>query len=98
MPTAGASIAILRQELARQQAAGQAAGQPAVSVDTKKKELVGAFKNGGSDYRPKGDPRRVKVHDVEDKALGKVVPYGVYDVTADEVSPRVSLAAPAPDH
>jgi Rhodopirellula transposase DDE domain len=64
--------------------AAQAAGQPVISVDTKKKELVGAFKNGGSDYRPKGDPRRVKVHDFEDKALGKVVPYGVYDVAADE--------------
>ena len=64
--------------------AAQAAGQPVVSVDTKKKELVGAFKNGGSEYRPKGDPRRVKVHDFEDKALGKVVPYGVYDVAADE--------------
>ena len=47
-----------------------------ISVDTKKKELIGNFKNGGSDYRPKGDPHRVKVHDFEDKALGKVVPYG----------------------
>ena len=61
----------------------QAAGQPVISVDTKKKELVGNFKNGGSDYRPKGDPQRVKVHDFEDKALGKVVPYGVYDVGAN---------------
>ena len=57
--------------------------QPVVSVDTKKKELVGNFKNGGSDYRPKGDPLRVAVHDFEDKDLGKVVPYGVYDVTAN---------------
>ena len=63
--------------------AAQAAGQPVISVDTKKKELVGNFKNGGSDYRPKGDPRLVKVHDFEDKALGKVVPYGVYDVGAN---------------
>jgi Rhodopirellula transposase DDE domain len=47
--------------------AAQAAGQAVVSVDTKKKELVGEFKNGGSDYRPKGDPRRVKVHDFLDK-------------------------------
>ena len=61
----------------------QAAGQPVISVDTKKKELVGNYKNGGSDYRPKGDPRRVKVHDFEDKELGKVVPYGVYDVAAN---------------
>ena len=63
--------------------AAQAKQQPVVSVDTKKKELVGNFKNGGSDYRPKGQPRRVNVHDFEDKQLGKVVPYGVYDVTAN---------------
>jgi len=62
----------------------QAEGQPVISVDTKKKELVGNFKNGGSDYRPKGDPRRVNVHDFADKKLGKVVPYGVYDVAANE--------------
>jgi len=63
--------------------AAQAAGQPVISVDTKKKELVGNYKNGGSDYRPKGEPERVKVHDFVDKKLGKVVPYGVYDVTAN---------------
>ena len=63
--------------------ATQAAKQPVISVDTKKKELVGNFKNGGTDYRPKGDPRRVNVHDFEDKELGKVVPYGIYDVTAN---------------
>jgi hypothetical protein len=63
--------------------AAQAAGQPVISVDTKKKELIGNFKNGGSDYRPKGDPIGVKVHDFEDKALGKVVPYGVYDIGAN---------------
>jgi hypothetical protein len=63
--------------------AAQAKKQPVISVDTKKKELVGNFKNGGTDYRPKGDPRRVNVHDFEDKKLGKVVPYGVYDVTAN---------------
>ena len=73
--------------------AAQAAGQPVVSVDTKKKELVGEFKNGGSDYRPKGDTRRVKVHDFEDKALGKVVPYGVYDVVADEGWVSVGITA-----
>ena len=64
--------------------AAQAKGQPVISVDTKKKELVGNYKNGGTDYRPKGDPKRVKVHDFEDKELGKVAPYGVYDVAADE--------------
>ena len=63
--------------------AAQTAGQPVISVDTKKKELIGNYRNGGTDYRPKGDPRRVKVHDFEDKELGKVVPYGVYDVTAN---------------
>ncbi len=63
--------------------AAQAAGQPVISVDTKKKELIGNYRNGGTDYRPKGDPRRVKVHDFEDKELGKVVPYGVYDVGAN---------------
>ena len=63
--------------------AAQAAGQPVISVDTKKKELIGNFKNGGSDYRPKGDPHRVNTHDFQDKELGKVVPYGVYDVGAN---------------
>jgi hypothetical protein len=63
--------------------AAQAAGQPVISVDTKKKELVGNFKNGGSDYRPKGEPVRVNVHDFEDKTLGKVVPYGIYDIAAN---------------
>ena len=62
----------------------QQRGQPVISVDTKKKELIGNFKNGGSDYRRKGNPLRVNVHDFEDKTLGKVAPYGVYDVTANE--------------
>jgi len=55
-------------------------GEPAISVDTKKKELVGNFKNGGRELRPKGDPERVRVHDFEIKELGKAAPYGVYDV------------------
>jgi hypothetical protein len=63
--------------------AAQAADQPVISVDTKKKELVGNYRNGGSDWQPKSDPKRVKVHDFEDKKLGKVAPYGVYDITAD---------------
>jgi len=63
--------------------AAQAAGHPVISVDTKKKELVGNYRNGGSDYRPKSDPSRVKVHDFVDKEKGKVAPYGVYDVTAN---------------
>ena len=73
--------------------AAQAAGEPVVSVDTKKKELVGDFKNGGTDYRPKGDPCRVRVHDFEDKQLGKVAPYGVYDVAADEGWVSVGITA-----
>ena len=71
----------------------QAAGEPVISVDTKKKELVGNYKNGGTDYRPKGDPARVKVHDFEDKKLGKVAPYGVYDVTADEAWVSIGITA-----
>src|SRR6266481_3386483 len=63
--------------------AAQAAGQPVISVDTKKKELVGNYRNAGSDWRPKGDPKRVNVHDFADKELGKVAPYGVYDIAAD---------------
>ncbi len=59
----------------------QAAGQPVVSVDTKKKELLGCYKNAGSDYRPRGRPQRVKVHDFPDQELGKAIPYGVYDIT-----------------
>lgn len=60
------------------------AGQPAVSVDAKKKELVGDFHNGGQEYRPKGQPAKVRVHDFEDKALGKAIPYGVYDLASNE--------------
>lgn len=63
--------------------ATQAAGQPVISIDTKKKELVGAYKNGGSDYRPEGRPDKVKVHDFVDKDLGKAIPYGVYDIAAN---------------
>lgn len=58
-------------------------GQPVVSVDTKKKELVGDFKNGGREWRPHGDPEPVRVYDFVDKALGKANPYGVYDPTAN---------------
>lgn len=60
--------------------AALAAGQPAISVDTKKKELVGDFKNNGRDYRPKGDPEKVRVHDFKMPELGRAAPYGVYDI------------------
>jgi Rhodopirellula transposase DDE domain len=64
--------------------AAQGRGEPVASVDTKKNELIGNFKNAGADDRPKGEPLRVNVHDFEDKRLGKVAPNGVYDVTANE--------------
>ena len=57
--------------------------QPVVSVDTKKKELIGEYRNGGREWRPKGRPEQVKVHDFVDKTLGKAIPYGIYDVTRD---------------
>jgi hypothetical protein len=62
----------------------QAAGEPVISVDTKKKELVGDFKNGGRELRPKGKPELVRTHDFAIPELGKVAPYGVYDVAANE--------------
>jgi hypothetical protein len=58
----------------------QKRGQPAISVDTKKKELVGDFRNGGREWRPEGEPEEVRVHDFLDKTLGKAIPYGVYDM------------------
>jgi len=54
--------------------------QPAISVDTKKKELIGDFKNAGREWRPRGEPEEVRVHDFLDKNLGKAIPYGVYDM------------------
>jgi Rhodopirellula transposase DDE domain len=62
-------------------------GQPVISVDTKKKELIGEFANGGVEWAPAGEPERVKVHDFKDPDLGehaKAIPYGVYDVANDE--------------
>lgn len=62
----------------------QKRGQPAVSVDTKKKELVGDFKNGGREWRPHGEPEEVRVHDFPDPKMKKAIPYGVYDLTRNE--------------
>jgi hypothetical protein len=62
-------------------------GEPVISVDTKKKELIGSFANGGQEWHPAGEPTRVNVHDFADRALGefaKAIPYGVYDVGNDE--------------
>lgn len=61
----------------------QAGGDPVISVDTKKKELVGDYAAGGTEWRPAGRPRRVNDHDFPDPALGKAIPYGIYDITAD---------------
>jgi len=60
-----------------------AAGEPAISVDTKKKELIGDFKNAGRELRPQKDPEKVRVHDFKIPELGKVAPYGVYDIAAN---------------
>jgi hypothetical protein len=62
----------------------QKRGQPVVSIDTKKKELVGDFKNPGQEWRPVDDPQEVRVHDFKDKDLGKAIPHGVYDVTNNQ--------------
>jgi Rhodopirellula transposase DDE domain len=72
------------KHIAKQIAAFSSSGQPTISVDTKKKELVGAFKNGGREWRPHGEPTKVKVHDFEDDQLGKAIPYGIYDIAANE--------------
>ena len=61
-----------------------AEGQPVISVDTKKKELVGEFSNGGREWQPQGEPEEVNVHDFIDKKLGRAVPYGVHDLANDE--------------
>jgi transposase len=61
----------------------QGRGQPVVSVDTKKKELVGDFKNGGAEWQPEGQPEEVRAKDFPDKRLGKAIPYGVYDLTCN---------------
>jgi hypothetical protein len=58
--------------------------QPVISVDTKKKELVGDFRNGGKEWQPKGTPEEVRVHDFKDLQLGKAIPYGVYDLASNE--------------
>lgn len=70
-----------------------AAGEPAISVDTKKKELVGDFKNNGRELRAKGDPEPVRVHDFKIPELGKVAPYGVYDIAANHGWVSVGISA-----
>ena len=69
----------------------QRAHQPVISVDTKKKELIGNFKNPGREWQPKGRPQDVNVHDFADPHLGKVIPYGVYDLAANEGWVKVGI-------
>jgi Rhodopirellula transposase DDE domain len=76
----------------RQEASFRASGDPVISVDTKKKELVGAFKNGGRTWRPKGNPYEVQVHDWPSQAKGKAIPYGVYDVFGDRAVVNVGIS------
>ena len=68
-------------------------GEPVVSVDTKKKELVGNYKNSGREWRPQGDPRKVKGHDFPDSETGKAIPYGVYDIARDRGFVSVGIDA-----
>ena len=70
-----------------------AAGDPAISVDCKKKELVGNFANGGAEWAPAGQPEKVSVHDFPDRELGKAVPYGVYDLAANAGWVNVGIGA-----
>ena len=71
------------EHIARRAKEFQKRAQPVISVDTKKKELVGEFKNAGREWHPKGQPTQVRVHDFQDDELGKAIPYGVYDLGAD---------------
>ena len=70
-----------------------AAGEPAISIDTKKKELVGEFKNGGREWRASGDPITVSTHDFPSQAIGKAIPYGVYDIASNEGFVNVGITA-----
>jgi len=77
--------------IARRVKARRRRGEPAISVDTKKKEPLGNMKNSGKTYRPKGQPVKVKAHDFPDKELGKAVPYGVYDIANNEAGVSVGI-------
>ena len=72
------------QHINRKVRSFQRRGQPVISVDTKKRELVGDFKNGGREWRPRGKPQEVRVHDFRDKDLGVAIPYGVYDLSRND--------------
>ena len=80
------------RHISKRVTAFQRAGQPTISVDTKKKEPLGNLKNPGRSYRRKGDPKKVKTHDFPDKKLGKAVPYGVYDLAHNEAGVSVGIS------
>ena len=80
------------QHIARRVQVFQRAGQPAISVDTKKKEPLGNMKNPGRTYRPQGRPREVGTHDFPDRELGKAVPYGVYDLANNEAGVSIGIS------
>ena len=80
------------QHIAKRVRAFQRNGQPAVSIDTKKKEPLGNMKNPGKTYRPKGNPTKVKTHDFPDRELGKAIPYGVYDLALNEAGVSVGIS------
>lgn len=80
------------EHIARRVKARQRCGEPAISVDTKKKEPLGKLKNRGKTYRRKGDPVKVKTHDFPDKTLGKAVPYGVYDLEHNEAGVSIGIS------
>jgi len=75
----------------------QASDQPVVSVDTKKKELIGDFANSGQEWQPQGRPEEVRTHDFIDKTLGKVIPYGIYDVARNEGFVNVGVTHDTPE-
>jgi transposase len=79
------------EHINRRVTALQRRSQPVISVDTKKKELVGNFRNGGREWRPAGKPLEVRVHDFQDATLGKAIPYGVYDLTNNEAWVSVGI-------
>lgn len=79
------------EHIARRVKARRRCGEPAISIDTKKKETLGNMKNPGKTYRRKGDPVKVKTHDFPDKELGKAVPYGVYDIACNEAGVTVGI-------
>lgn len=83
--------------IAKRVKAYQRSGCPAISVDTKKKEVLGNKANSGREYRPKGEPLEVDSHDFPDKTLGKAVPYGVYDIRQNEALVSVGLSSDTPE-